>query len=419
MRSRIAAASLLILATAAGLRAQDTLHVSVHAADSLLIVRNLDLIAQHYEIDKAEAAKAQAKLFNNPAIYAEWSVRPDKGPFFDVGPNGEKVLSFTELFRIAGQRGLGIRVADAQKRITQAQYAELVAALRYQLHADLYRQYFVRRALTEISSQMALLQNVVNAYATQAEKGNVSLKESTRLHASYFDLNDQRVELEKEENALQQELRVLLVEDRAIACAPTAAEIMPVRALPTDTAQLMTAALANRALVAQAQAAYDASDLDLKLQRRSAVPDLSLGGTYDQNGNYLPHYTALTAGLSLPLFDRNQAHVRIARAQLAQAQAGLDATKRGVRQQVVRALDDLQLLQDQFTNTASGFDVQLDQLSESLVGNYLKSNISLLEFTDLFESYTSAIIRVNTLKADLQTAYEELEFAAGQRLFAR
>lgn len=418
MRSRIAAWPALF-AIPCLLPAQDTLRVSVQAADSLLIARNLDLIAQHYEIDKAEAARVQARLFDNPALSSEWSVRPDKGTFFDVGPTGEKVLSFTELFRIAGQRGLGIRMAQAQKKLSEAQYAELAAALRYQLHADLYRQYFVRRALIEISSQMDLLQGVVTAYATQAEKGNVSLKEYTRLHASYFDLNDQRVALEKEENALQQELRVLLADERVIACTPTAAEIAPVRALPADTAQLLADAVAARALVAQAQAAVDAGDLNLKLQRRSAVPDLTLGGTYDQNGNYLPHYTALTAGLSIPLFDRNQAQVRLARAQLDQARAGLDATRLTVRQQVVRALDDLRLLQDQFSTTAAGFDDQLDQLSESLVGNYLKSNISLLEFTDLFESYTSAIIRVNTLKADLQTAYEELEFATGRRLFPR
>ncbi|MFT3886171.1 MAG: TolC family protein [Flavobacteriales bacterium] len=418
MRSRIAA-SLLLFVPCLATHAQDTLHVSVHAADSLLITRNLDLIAQHYEIDKAEAMKAQAKLFNNPDIATEWSVRPANGSFFDIGPNGQKAVTFTELFRIAGQRGLGIRVADAQKKLSEAQYAELSAALRYQLHADLYRQYFVRRALTEISSQLELLRGVVVAYAVQAEKGNVSLKESTRLHASYFDLNDQRVQLEKEENALQQELRLLLADDRPIACTPTAGEIAPMRMLPADSLQLMNTALTNRALVAQAEAALEASETDLKLQRRSTVPDLALGGTYDQNSNYLPNYTGLNVGFSLPLFDRNQARVRLAKAQVAQAKAGLDATQRSVRQQVVRALDDLRLLQEQYNGTAAGFDDQLDQLSESLVGNYLKSNISLLEFTDLFESYTSAIIRVNTLKAELQTAYEELEFATGQRLFAR
>ncbi len=409
----------LLLVFAVALSAQDTLKVSVHQADSLLVTRNLNLLAQHYEIDKAEAVKVQARLFNNPQVYSEWSVRPEKGAFFDVGRTGENVFTFSELFRIAGQRGLGVREAEARKKLTQAQYAEMSAALALQLHANLYRQFYLQRALSAINSQLDLLKGVVAAYGLQEQKGNVSLKEAARLHASYFGLNDQRVALQTESAGLQAELRTLVGDDRYVSAEPTPGEIVLVRAIPTDTARLMGTAIANRALVAEAQAALDASDLDLKLQRRSAVPDLALGGTYDHNGNYLPNYTALTAGLSVPLFDRNQSRVRIAKANLEQAKLGLSGTQREVRQQVIRALADLRLLQDQFVTSGAGFDDQLDQLSESLIGNYLKSNISLLEFTDLFESYTAAIIRVNTLKSDLQNAYEELEFATGQRLFTR
>lgn len=399
--------------------AQDTLHVSIHAADSLLLARSLDLIAQRYEVDKAEADRVQARLFNNPSFQSEWSVRPSNGSFFDIGPGGEKVFSVEQLFRIAGQRSLAVRAAAQRKRLSEAEYAEMAAALRYRLHSDLYRQFFVHRALTAINSQLDLLKGVVDAYGGQYDKGNVSLKEVTRLRASYFALNAQRVDLRQQLNALQQELRTLLVEERTVLAAPAPAEVMPVRVLRQDSTALIGLAEQNRARLQAAQAAVDAGELDLKLQRRMAVPDLSLGATYDQNGNYLPDYTALTAGLSIPLFDRNQGRIKRANAELGQARAQLAGAQVSVRQEVLHALADLHVLQDQYTNTSQGFDEQLDQLSESLIGNYTKSNISLLEFTDLFESYNASIIAVNALKADLQNAYEELEFATGQRLFDR
>lgn len=399
--------------------AQDTLHVSIHKADSLLLARSLDLIAQRFEVDKAEADRVQARLFNNPSFQSEWSVRPSNGSFFDIGPGGEKVFSVEQLFRIAGQRSLAVRAAAQRKRLSEAEYAEMAAALRYRLHSDLYRQFFVTRALTAINSQLDLLKGVVDAYGDQYDKGNVSLKEVTRLRASYFDLNAQRVDLRQQLNALQQELRALLVEERTVLAAPAPAEVMPVRVLRQDSTALIGLAEQNRARLQAAQAAVDAGELDLKLQRRMAIPDLSLGATYDQNGNYLPDYTALTAGLSIPLFDRNQGRIKRANAELGQARAQLAGAQVSVRQEVLRALADLHVLQDQYTSTSQGFDEQLDQLSESLIGNYTKSNISLLEFTDLFESYNASIIAVNALKADLQNAYEELEFATGQRLFDR
>lgn len=401
------------------LPAQDTLRIGLKQADSLLLARNLDLVAAHFEIDKAEAARVQARLFNNPQVSSEWSVRPDRGSLLDVGPHGQKVVAVEELFRIAGQRGLGIKEAIARKRMSEAQYAEFAAAVRARLHGDLYRQYYLLRAITSLSSQLELLKGVAEAYSVQFDKGNVSLKEATRLRASYFELNDQRVLLEQELNGLATELRTLLADDRAVLFVPSASELRLTPDLPNDTAQLVRSALGNRGALVAAQADLEAKSLDVKLQRRSNVPDFSLGGVYDQNGSYLPNYTAFTAGFSLPILDRGQGRIRLARATEDQSRAQLFSVQRLVRQQVLRAVADITLLREQYTSTSTGFDDQLDQLSEGLIGNYIKRNISLLEFTDLFESYTAAIIRVNTLKADLQNAYEQLEFATGTALIPR
>lgn len=407
------------LVFASSVTAQDTLHVNMHQADSLLITRSLDLLAQHYEIDKAEADRVQARLFNNPSLGSEWSIRPSTGSFFDVGPNGEKAFSIDELFRIAGQRSLAIREAEQRTSLSEAQYAELASTLRLRLHSDLHEQFYTSHALATISSQLDLLKGLVDAYGQQYEKGNVSLKEVTRLRASYFDLNDQRMGLERQLNGLQEDLHVLLNDQRAIISQPIAAEVMLIRPLPMDSLALIAQALKNRPQILAANAEIAADSLDLKLQRRTTVPDLSLGVNYDQNGNYLPNYYALTAGFSVPIFDRNQAQIKRAVATLAEAKAQSGSAALGVREEVLRSLADLRSLQSQYTATSEGFGTQLDQLSESLVGNYTKSNISLLEFTDLFESYNSSIIGVDKLKADLQNAYDELEFATGQRLFDR
>lgn len=410
----------LLVALAGYGHAQDTLHIDMRAADSLLMQRSLVLIAQRYEVDMADAERVQARLFHNPSIFTEWSVRPANGRIFDVAaPDGQMAVHVEQLFRIAGQRSLAVRLAEARIELAASDYAELVAALRYRLHSDLYRQFYLSRAVVAISSQLDLLKGVVDAYGDQFEKGNVSLRETTRLRASYFQLNDQRVRLNTELNGIQEGLRTLLMEDRVIVATPRAMEVAPIRLLAEDSLTLIAQAEANRPQLKAMQAELVSREFDLQLQRRIAYPDLALGATYDRNSNYVADYTGFNAGISIPLFDRNQGNIKRARAHAAQAQANMDLGRQSVRQEVLRALADLRALQTHFANTTLGLDEQLDQLSTSLIGNYVNNNLSLLEFTDLFESYTHSIIAINALKADLQQAYEELEYVTGKRLYDR
>ncbi|MDX9750312.1 MAG: TolC family protein [Flavobacteriales bacterium] len=403
-----------------GAVAQDTLRLSLAEADALLQQRSLALVAQRYAVEAADAERVQARLFHNPTLSTEWSVRTDGSPRFHVAqPDGQMAVHVEQLFRIAGQRSLAVKAAAQRTRLAEAEYAELAAALRYRLHAAMYRQYHTHHAVEAIGSQLDLLKQLVDAYGLQLERGNVSLREVARLRTAYFQLNDQRTRLRTELNALQQELRTLLMEERPVRAALPVDELEMVRALPADSLTLIELAQANRPLVLAAEAGLAAGELELKLQRRLGVPDLAIGGTYDRESNYIHDYTGLNVGLSVPLFDRNQGHIKRARAEAEAARAHRDQVRQHVRQEVLRALADLRALQQHYLTTSQGLDAQLDQLSESLMDNYVKSNLSLLEFTDLFESYTNGIIAINALKADLQQAHEELEYVTGQRLFER
>ncbi len=413
------ALAVLVIATTA-CHAQDTLKLGLNEADQLLMQRSLALIAQHYEIDQAQADRVQARLFNNPSISTEWSMRPASGSFFDVAqPTGQKAVHVEQLVRIGGQRSLAVQAAAQRVKLSEAEYAELAAALRFQLHSALYRQHYLQRAINAIGSQLEVLGRIVESYGVQLDKDNVSLREVTRLRTSYFALNSDRSDLVRAQNALQQELGTLLAEQRTVSFAPKAADLTAIRPLPMDTAALVRTAMNQRPRVQAAAAYAEAQEIEVRYERRMAMPDLLLGATYDQNSNYVHNYTGLNVGFSLPLFDRNQGRVARARATAEQARARSQMETATVRHEVQRALRDVQVLQEQYTSTTDGFAEQLDMLSGSLIDNYIKSNLSLIEFTDLFESCNASIIALNTLEADLQNAYEELEFVSGQRLFDR
>lgn len=407
------------LCALAHLMAQDTLRISLYQADSLLQARSLALLEGQLGIDKAEADRVQAKLFNNPQFSSSWVVGGSSLPYLDIGANGEKVVAVEQLFRIAGQRSLAVKAATERKHVSEAEFSELAASLRLQLHTAFFQQYFAQRSATAIASQLGLLKNLQAAYGDQYEKGNVSLKDATRLRTAFFALNQQRITLLQQINGLQEQMRNLLVESRPVTADPTAAElVMPTSSMYTPDS-LVALAQRQRPTALAAQAALDASTLDLKLQRRMAVPDLAIGAEYDQQGNLHPQQTSVTLGFSIPLFDRNQGRIKWAEAAQKEADADVRLNKLAIGNEVRKALGNIAVLQEQLDATNPGFDTQLDQLSESLVTNYVKNNIQLVEFTDLFDSYNTTIIALNQLKADLQSAYEQLEFATGQRLFNR
>lgn len=418
MQRRFAVILGLLLAGAPS-QAQDTLHLTFRQADSLLVNRSLALVVKQADIDRAEAGRVQARLFQNPQFSSSWVVGGDRLPYLDIGPQGEQVVAVEKLFRIAGQRSWAMRAAEQRQLVDEAEYAELAAALKRQLHRALVQQYYARRSVAAISSQLELLDKLQGAYGQQYEEGNVSLKEATRLRTAFFALNDQRITLLRQLNDLQRELRDLLVETAFVQAGPAPGELELPGGIPFPTDTLIARAQRQRSAAVAAGSAEEAAAADLTLQRRLAVPDLAIGAEYDQWGNLHPRQTSVSLGFSIPLFDRNQGGIKRAEADHRQAQAEVRQTQATIRNEVLLALDNLRVLREQYDATSPRLDEQLDQLSEALVANYVKNNLKLLEFTDLFESYNTTIIALNQLKADLWGAYDDLEFATGQGLFRK
>ena len=77
---------------------------------------NLEVIAERYNIDKAEAQVVQAKLFENPVVSLEQNVYNRlNGRYFDFGKQGETIVEVEQLIYIAGQRNKRVRLEKINK----------------------------------------------------------------------------------------------------------------------------------------------------------------------------------------------------------------------------------------------------------------------------------------------------------------
>ena len=83
----------------------DTLHFSLQDAEKIMIDKNLDLIANHFNIDIAHAQTIAAKLWDNPGFsYGQNIINPGHHVFSIQGPDGEVFLQIDQVFKIAGKR---------------------------------------------------------------------------------------------------------------------------------------------------------------------------------------------------------------------------------------------------------------------------------------------------------------------------
>lgn len=387
--------------------------MSLQQADSLLIARNLSLIVSRYEVERVEAERIQARLFNNPHLSTEWTLyNPFAEKWLDVGRQGHKIFEIQQVFRIAGQRRANLQLLQEKYVMTEAEYEALSRTLRYELHVSFYRYHFLVQAITRIRSQLDLLGTLIEVYSEQYRKGNVSLQKITRLNTTYFTINNEVKSVQQELVMLQETLRLLLGEDRTILPVVTDSAIPqpPVERLEA----LIQTAAANRPELKQIRSLEAQSRIRYTLARKEAVPDLHAGLLYDQAGSFVNNYTAFTVGISIPLFNRNQGNIQAARIGIQQAEVLLQGERNRIAQEVKSAWQILAIVWEQYNAVGEEFETELDLLSEGLVKNYSKSNISLLEFTDLFEAYNTNILQYNNLKADLIRAYEELVYAVGE-----
>ncbi len=394
----------------------DTLRITLREAEAMLLQNNTQLIAQKYGIEAAKADAIQAGLFPNPVFGFEGTLHGD-GKWFDMGSEGEKAFGIDQTFAIAGQRGLAQSLAQEQTKMTERQYYDLLRSLRFELRKKYYSIAYGIRSYSTLTNQLIILGSMIAGYEEQLLKNNVALKDLVRLKTLYYQVNNDRTDIWTDIVSNRLDLQALLRTTAIIIpeIATTDVEKYALAGLSPDS--LALTAEQNRPDVQIAESIAEQGRINLELQNRLGIPDVTLGIHYDQNGSYVPNYTSLQLSVPLPIFNRNQGASESARWRLKQAEEQLQQQKRTVRSETLAAYEKTRIIEEEYKKIDTNFRKQSEMLNEGMVENYRKGNISLLEFSDFFESYTQSILQINRLSISRLAAYEELNYVAGAELY--
>lgn len=398
--------------------AQDTLKISVEQAEKQFLEKNLQLIAERYNIDIADAAVAQAKLFNNPTISVNdinfWHANAAEE--LNVAPDFGNKLVFSaqleQVFRTAGKRRKFVDVEKVSKEIVTQEFETLLLGMKTDLHTTLNEIIYLQSYLEIINKQLKSVDNLVDAYQKQTSAGNIAKGELLRLQSS-------QIELEAEGNDVQSELNKQYRDIKVLLNISPSSKILIFNSNYNfknpdemslfdllETAKKMRPEFLLSDLNIQYQKNF------LKYQRAQRSPDVGVNLNYDRYGGVWKNFFGIGVSVDIPMFDRNQGNIKTAKLQLQQSSYNAEQQKNTILHDVVEIYDNYKMNYNFYKKLQDNdFSDDLENMLDIYSRNFLNKNISMLEFIDFMNSYKSTKQAILTAKMNLDNSFAELQFS--------
>ncbi|RHJ91384.1 TolC family protein [Parabacteroides bouchesdurhonensis] len=395
------------------------INLSLQDAEKQFTEHNLELIAERYNIDIAEAQVLQAKLFENPVISLEQNVYNRlNGKYFDVGKEGEAGVEIEQLIYIAGQRNKRIRLEKLNKQMTVYQFEEILLTLRSELRNKFIELYYTQKSKRIYDREIESLSQILAIYKEQNEKGNISMMEKTRIQALLFSIQQERNDVDNQIISLQGDLKLLMGLKGVETFQPVFDEsILSQINLAFIPFADLNARLYERPDVKLAQTNIQISEADVKLQKSLAFPEVSIKGMYDRAGNFINNYFAVGLNVSLPIFNRNQGNIKAAKISALQKNQREIYIKQQAEKELFTSYSRLEKALKLYQSSNYDLEHDFEIIMEGVNVNFRKRNISLLEFVDYYETYKESCLQLYQTKKEVFLAMEDVNTVTGSTIF--
>ncbi|MCD7977478.1 MAG: TolC family protein [Tannerellaceae bacterium] len=394
--------------------------------EGLFLTQNLELLAEQMNIDVAEAAIVQAKLWENPSLSISevnlWSTSSQREgedvmipPLFgSFGKNTEFSLELSQLIRTANKRGKLVRMEKVSKEMAIAQFEEVLRGLKTELRNSIYELVFAQSYKEVLGHQSHSLKQLTDVYARQVKEGNLAKSEWLRLQSALFEIDNEKMEVETEWNALQKNLKVLLHLPPEVIVEVISDQQEKVDPEQLALAELIDLATDHRPDLRLAGLQTSLMERSLAFERAQRVPDLTISANYDRYGGVWKDFIGFGVSVDLPFWNRNQGNIKAARIQIEQSRLEVRQQENIVWNEIAEAFNNYSLVYRFHSRIVENplLD-ELDGMMEVYTRNLMERNISMLEYIDFMEAYKSNKETMLNASKNLSRQLEELQYTIG------
>ena len=405
---------------------KDTLRISLQQADSIFISKNLSLLAERCNVNASIAQVIQAKLFQNPTLSVNQNVinteyQSNGGrKWFDYTDKGETSIQIDKLFLLAGKRNKQIKLAQMNSDKEGHVYFDLLHTLKFSMHSSFYNIYFLNRILKVYDREIDSLKKLISVSEEQYKKEFISKKELLRLKATLFSLESEQLDYSTQCTGMLTDLN-LLMHTSNIRYLPQFGFNIVDDFSPANMQlkSLIDTAMISRYDLKMAQSDLSISQMNLAYQKALAVPDITISGGWDRNGSFIHNYNYLGIQTALPLFNRNQGNIKSARLIAESNKYKLEGAEEQIKADVISAYTNALETTRLYSQFDKNFIDDLDKISQEMLRNFEKGNISLIEFIDYYDAYKQNAVQFNKLMYNLINSIENINFSVGKNIIIK
>lgn len=392
---------------------------TLEECESQFLKNNLFLLASQYNIDASKALTIQARIWDNPTISAELNAyNPERNQYFDIGKEGQKAFGIEQLIYLGGKKRNEVKLAQTNEKLAELQFNDLLRTLKLQLRKSFYTVYYNTKSLETTDDQLTHIEDLINSYSVQVQKGNIPLRDLVRLQSLYLNFKNERMEVVNDNIEEQGNLKLLLNSQENIAPDVSKEEFDKyLKVIPFDLEAFESEAIVNRPDYLSKQKEIDANELNVKWQKSLSVPDITVGATYDQRSGAFNKEANLTLGIPLPLWNSNKGNIKYAKTILEQSKVEKQNFDLQLQTEITSAWNKWDESRKNYIVIKPTVNEDFQAVYNGILTNFQKRNISLLEFTDFMESYNQAAVQVNELKKKVALSGEEFNSTINKDLF--
>lgn len=403
----------------------DTIVLSRKQAESLFLEKNISLIAEKLNIDIADAQVIQAKLWPNPNLDVGeinlWNnataqqLPPLWGNF---GTTSQVNAELTQLVQTAGKRKKLIAIEKVGVEIAKEYFSAFLRNLKIEFRENLTDLQYNQAQEAVYQKQLASMQTLIKAYGNQVAQGNIGKGEYIRLKASQLNYLKEINDLQKENNSLQKELKVLMNLPATSFIKLTDEGFVPENKniAELNLSNLMDSAIENRPDMKVLKLGNEYNDNKYKYERAMRTPDVTLGVSYDRGASLMNDFVGVGFSLDLPFFNRNQGNIKAAKLASDQGKLMTEEKTISIQAEVLNTYQDYLTTKKLYESADASYEGDLDKLLEAYRKNFLQRNTSLLEYLDFVDAYLDNKSILLNSKKDLNKNLEELRYITGQEI---
>lgn len=407
---------------------QETIRITRAESEKLFLEKNLLLLAEKLNIDRAEAEYLQAKLWPNPTFEIEevnlWAtdrqieILSDELPAFGNGSFGQYqqfAASLEQLILTAGKRKKLMAIEEVSIEKSKQYFEDLLRSLKLEFRNKITELQYLQLKSKVFENQVESLDRLISAYKNQLDQGHISKSEYVRLKALQLEVKKEKQELDKEFFEAENDLRLLLQLPKSVNLEIdlTDFQINPESLPLISFEQLVEEARDNRPDFKLANLEKDYFNKLYKYEKSNRIPDVNFKVNYDRGGNILYNFIGFGLSFDLPVFDRNQGNIKQAKIEIDRSEILKSQMELELEHEVSASIKNLERAVEFLKEIDSDYENDLDLVFESYTRNYTQRNINLLEFLYFFETYLENKEIILEAIKDVRDKVEELNFTIG------